>query len=164
MKELFSHEKFIAIDEFNFRPDAAVDPIAAAQVLQNEPSRLGDDTGMRAGHVGIILEDQIPGGAAQGRFRLVEFELGDDLTIQLNMLKFGTNGSLLQLGDIPHHGAFCRPCAGRVVKALCGEPEQFTPQKEYVTGKEFPILPLADKRAVLAVQILEHQFAFPEAD
>ncbi len=72
---------------------------------------MGDDARVRSGHVRVIFEDQVAGGPAQGGFRLIEFELRYNFTIQFDVLKLGGERSLLQLGDGPHRRAPSRlPC------------------------------------------------------
>ena len=101
VEELFSHEEFVTINQYDFRAHAAVNPITAAQILKQETSGLSNDAGVRSRHVGVILEDQVTGGPAQRGFRIVELELGHNLAVQLDMFKFGTERPLLQLGDAP---------------------------------------------------------------
>lgn len=111
-EKLLAHEKFIAVGEAEFTADAAVDPVPAVQVLKDEAPRLGHDARVRSGHVGVIFKNQVAGGAAQSRFRFVEFEFCDDFATQPDVLELGGEGSLLQSRRAPNDRAFINipPC------------------------------------------------------
>ena len=150
VEKLFSHEEFVAVNKYDFPAHATINTVAAAQILQEEAPWLNNDAGVRSGHIGVILEDQVTGSPAQRGFRLVEFELGYNFAVQLNVLELGGERPPLQLGDAPYHRALRGLLVERFIEVLANEAKEFAPQQENIAGDKFPILPLADKGPVLA--------------